>query len=334
MKNACLIFIMLASLATVSGTAGADAGRILIVHSYHESFDWVREINSSLRSVLSASGVEQRFFYMDTKRQASPVQIKASAGKAKQLLAKYRPDVVIAVDDNAQEYFAKDYVNQDGVQIVFCGVNADPRKYGYPAANVTGILERSYPLQTLHMLKILLPAVKKVIVVSDISPTSDQVLARIQALAPNLDPGISIVGYRKPGTFEQWRQVIDELDREGQTDALMIPLYHTVRQDGAQNSVPSAEILKWTLDHTQLPVVGLWPQDVIIGALLAVVVNPREHGRVAAKMALEILSGKRAGDIPVMINKEGYVMVNLHNKEHLAFDAHIDIDQIADQVIR
>ena len=92
--------------------------------------------------------------------------------------------------------------------------------------------------------------------------------------------------------------------------------------------------MHWTITHTQKPVVGLWPQNVTDGALLAVTVNPHEHGRVAALMAMEILKGKRAGDIPMLINKEGYVMVNLRNKDSLVFDAGIDIDQIADLVIR
>ena len=309
-------------------------GKVLVVHSYHESFDWVQTINITLRSVLEPAGVEQRFFYMDTKRKPDEAQKRAAGRRASQLLSEYHPGVVIAVDDNAQAYFAKNYVNKIGIQIVFCGVNADPQKYGYPAANVTGILERSYPIQTLQVLKVLLPGARKVMVVSDISATSDLVLPRIRQLALNLNPEMSILGYEQPATFSQWQQVIIGLDQDPQVDALLIPLYHTVRKEGTLTSVASGEVMQWTITHTQKPVVGLWPQNVTDGSLLAVTVNPREHGRVAAQMALQILNGKRAGNIPTVVNKEGYVMVNLRNTEHLVFDAGINIDQIADQVIR
>jgi ABC-type uncharacterized transport system substrate-binding protein len=334
MKRSCLFILTLAFLAVYPLGVWAAGGKVLVVHSYHEMFDWVKEVNTSLRSVLDPAGVRYQFFYLDTKRKPTEAQIKAAALRARHLLIEYRPGVVIAVDDNAQAYFAKDYINKRGIQIVFCGVNADPQKYGYPAANATGILERSYPIQTLHVLKVLLPDIGKVVVVSDVSTTSDLVLPRIKKLAPNLSPGMVIVGYEQPATFPRWQKIIIGLDQNPQIDALLIPLYHTVRKEGAPTSVASAEVMHWTITHTQKPVVGLWPQNVTDGALLAVTVNPHEHGRVAAQMALQILNGKNAGDIPVMVNKEGYVMVNLRNKEHLVFDAGINIDQIADRVIR
>jgi len=334
MKRSGLFMLTIICLAVHPLGVWAAGGKVLVVHSYHEGFDWVKEVNNSLRSVLDPAGVGYQFFYLDTKRNPTEAQIKAAARRARHLLTEYRPGVVIAVDDNAQAYFAKNYNNKRGIQIVFCGVNADPQKYGYPAANATGILERSYPIQTLHVLKVLLPDIHKVVVVSDVSTTSDLVLPRIQKLATNLSPGIDIVGYEQPVTFSQWQKAIIGLDQNPQIDALLIPLYHTVRKEGALTSVASIEVMRWTLAHTQKPVVGLWPQNVTDGALLAVTVNPHEHGRVAAQMALEILNGKRAGDIPVVANKEGYVMVNLRNKEHLIFDAGINIDQIADRVIR
>lgn len=334
MKKSGLFILAMTIWTLCAPSVRAFDGKVLIVHSYHESFDWVQQVNNALRSVLEPAGVDQRFFYMDTKRKPDDAQKKAAGRHARRVLAEYQPGVVIAVDDNAQAYFAKDFVNNIGVQVVFCGVNADPQKYGYPADNVTGILERSYPIQTLKVLKVLLPGIHKVTVVCDISATSELVLLRIRKLARNLSPDMQIVGYEQPATFSQWQQVIYDLDQDRQVDALLIPLYHTIRRDGALTSIASAEVMRWTITHTRKPVVGLWPQNVTDGSLLAVTVDPHEHGRVAAQMTLQILNGKRAGDIPIVVNKEGYVMVNLKNKEHLIFDAGIDIDQIADQVIR
>ena len=334
MKGSALFFLTIATLVLWALNVRAAESKVLVVHSYHEDFEWVQAIDDVLRSIFDLEGVDRRFFYLDTKRKPDDASKRDATRRAKQLFASYRPGVIIAVDDNAQAYFAKDYVNKRGIQIVFCGVNADPQKYGYPAANVTGILERSYPIQTLKVLKVLIPGIHKVMVVCDISTTSELVLPRIRKLAGNLSPDMHIVGYEQPATFSQWQQVIYDLDQDRQVDALLIPLYHTIRKDGAPTSIASTEVMHWTIAHTRKPVVGLWPQNVTDGSLLAVTVNPREHGRVAAQMALQILNGKRAGDIPIVVNKEGYVMVNLKNNGHLSFDASINIDQIADQVIR
>jgi len=54
------------------------------------------------------------------------------------------PDVLIAVDDNAQKYAAKYFVNHPRIKIVFSGINGSVQPYGYDTANnVTGILERN-----------------------------------------------------------------------------------------------------------------------------------------------------------------------------------------------
>ncbi len=315
-------------------TYSSAAGRVLVVHSYHEDYDWTREINSPIEAHLRSAGVEYQIYFMDTKNNPGEAWKNKSAQEAKRLVGQYKPSVVIAVDDNAQAYFVKSYVNRSPIQFVFCGVNAEPEAYGYPADNVTGILERTYPAQTLRVLKTILPKTRRVAVITDKSTTADLIWPRIQERVSTLSQEISIFQYHQPVTFSSWKQVILKLDQNSQVDALMIPLYHTVRNDGADTSVDSKEVMAWTVANTRKPVVGLWPQMLEDQGLLAVTVDPSEHGRVAASMALEILSGKRAADIPIQTNQDGYVMINLKGKQDLAYDLSLDIDQIADRVIR
>lgn len=326
----CLVFV----LHLFQWPHSQASERILVVHSYDKGYDWTQEITKAITAELEPRDVAYTFFYMDTKRNPGPALIKRAALEAKNVIRDFKPKVVIAVDDNAQAYLVKDYVNQSPIQFVFCGVNAKPEKYGYPADNVTGILERTYPAQTLRMLKTLLPNVHRVAVITDHSPTAKLVLWHIQQRNLNSNPGVSITEYLQPVTFSRWQETILRLDQDPRVDAMMIPLFHTVRQDSDQTSEDSNDVIAWTLAHTQKPVVGLYPQIVNRGGFLAVTVDPHEHGRVAAKMALEIVKGKKAADIPMRYNKDGYVMVNLKDKAHLPFDFKVDIDQIADLVIR
>ena len=143
-----------------------------------------------------------------------------------------------------------------------------------------------------------------------------------------------VVSYDQPATFSQWQTTIQRLDRNPKIDALMLPLYHTVRKDGTTRSMESVDVLKWTRAHTDKPLVGLRPRLIEDGGFLSVTVDPREHGRVAANMALDILSGKRASQIPIAVNKEGKVLINLKGTDHLLFNTSINIDQVADIVVR
>ena len=193
-------------------TAAPCGNRVLVVHSYHEGYDWVQGINNGIRENLK-SDQAYRTFYMDTKRHPSLEWKKKAAQEATELLKTYHPQVVITVDDNAQRFFAHDYVGKSPIQFVFCGVNEEPEEYGYPAANVTGILERTYPAQVLGLLKRMCPQVLNVAWVSDYSPTSVGVLARVQKLAQLNKLPLKIVAYKQPVTFEAWRNTIEAFDR-------------------------------------------------------------------------------------------------------------------------
>lgn len=117
--------------------------KVLLVHSYHPEYPWVDAISRGASETLEEHGIAVEIFYMDTKRKTDDLW-KARAGElAGRKTAEFAPDIIIAVDDNAQEYFGKHLVD-GSLPLVFCGVNSDPSKYGYPASNVTGIIERPH----------------------------------------------------------------------------------------------------------------------------------------------------------------------------------------------
>ncbi len=317
----------------LAGTALADK-RVLVIHSYHLDYEWTHAINKAIVKDLVTSGTDYQTFFMDTKRLSSEKAKKQAGQEAKKLIAAYQPQVVIAVDDNAQAYVVKDFVNKSNIQFVFCGVNSQAEKYGYPASNVTGILERLYPDQTLRMLKAVMPKAKQVAVVTDDSPTSDSILPRFKKKARDGELVIPIREYAQPATFALWKQTIQRLDRDPEIDAIMVPLYHTVKIDGSDKSMTPVRVMRWTVDNTQKPVLGVWSHSVEDGAFFAVTVDPREHGRVAARMAIEILSRKTARDVPMQINQEGFVIVNLKGTELFRLEANFDIELIADRIIK
>ena len=58
----------------------------------------------------------------------------------------------------------------------------------------------------------------------------------------------------------------------------------------------------WTVNMTSKTIVGLWHFSANDGALCAVAVDPYEHGKVAVFMARQVLSGKKASDLPIVAN--------------------------------
>jgi hypothetical protein len=116
---------------------------ILILHSYDKDYPWVRDINIGLNRVLNNKYLYQvRWYYMDTKRHPYD-NYKESAGiAARNLIEQTQPDVVIAMDDDAQKFVTQFFKNHPKIKIVFGGVNREVKDYGFDQSNnVTGILE-------------------------------------------------------------------------------------------------------------------------------------------------------------------------------------------------
>lgn len=305
--------------------------RILVIHSYHREHVSMPKRNIGLQNVLNdIEDIDIKYFYMDTKRKSSLEWKHKVARMAHERISEFEPDLLILFDDNAQRYVAKNYMNADKPQIVFAGVNDEPEAYGYPASNVTGILERTYPDQTLLLLSKIDPKIKRVAFISDDSATADGVIQYIRANKMPLD----ITAFDQPKSFDEWKKTVTRHENDPMVDAFLIPLYHTIKTTEKKDSrVPPPEVMKWTIDNTKKPIGGLWPFATKDGALCAVTVDLTEHGMVAAEMALRILNGVNAGQIPIVKNKDGFVIINIQTARRLDTLIPYEILQIADKIL-
>ena len=303
-------------------------GKVLLVHSYHEGYLWTDEITRGVRKGLAGTGAALEIFYMDTQRNPGE-RWKIQAGRqAKEAVARLRPDVVIAADDNAQAYFASGYAGKAYPQIVFCGVNADASKYGFPACNVTGILERPYFVQSFDMLKAIVPGANSVAVITDASPTSDQLIAYMRSRRLP----ITTTAVDQPSTFPAWQECIRSY--QDSVDAICVILYHTLTKgDGRGKPVSPGTVMAWTLANNRKPLFSVAMFCIEDGAIFGVVNSAHEQGLEAARIAREILKGKKAGAFPVVRPRKGAVWVNIRTAEKMGFELPFDIIRATDRIL-
>lgn len=282
--------------------------KALLVHSYHSGYPWVDAITRGVQSGLANSGVELDVFYMDTKRQTDEPW-KARAGKlAAQKVEQWAPDVVITADDNAQQYFGRQLV--DGkLPLVFCGVNAEPSQYGYPATNVTGVIERPFFKETLVFLQQIRP-IHKVAVLSCEDNTSRGAINFIKEQIVDCE-----VETRLVNDFDEWKLAIE--DCNGRFDALGIYMYHTVKEKGNPVSLDPKVVIQWTVEHTRIPTMGYFDFAVEDGLLLGVVESGEEQGERAAQYAVKILGGMPPHSLPVCKANRGTRMFNVETGARL-----------------
>ena len=131
--------LALAAQATAAAAAPPPA-RCLFVSSYHAGYEWNDGIERGLHSTLK-DRCEIRKFYMDGKRNLGEAFANAKALEAKQLVETWKPDVIIAADDNVSKFLIMPYYKNAAIPVVFCGLNWTAEPYGYPYRNATGMIE-------------------------------------------------------------------------------------------------------------------------------------------------------------------------------------------------
>jgi ABC-type uncharacterized transport system substrate-binding protein len=319
--------ILLVCFAIVGcGNAGGGkpaSVRVLVVHSYHFEYPWTKSIDDGIMDVLRDKGYTVEKFFMDTKQNTNEA-FKIKAGQA--ALAKidsFKPVVVIASDDNAQEYMGKFLVNRKDVSLVFCGVNLDMKVYNYPAANVTGVLERPFVGSTLDLLQKVTRGIETVTIFTDKSPTSKGFINYITSL--ELD--VKIVVIIETDDFDEWKRKFETI----KGDAVVTYLYHTIHKSG--KPVSPRNVMKWTTERMERPWVGFFYFAIEDGVLLGHVESGFEHGELAARRAVEIIDGKKAVEIPVITASKGLIMVNDKTARKLGIDWS-PIRNVTDRVIK
>ena len=269
--------------------------RLLILHSYYKDYSWVRDQNEGMQRILKDKvSYIVKEHYLDTKRKPYPEYMERAGREARELIERWKADLIIACDDDAQELVGKYFVNDPKIKIVFTGIQGNYAKYGYDTANnVTGLIEKvavnGIKETLMELNKNREVKLTKIFHLSDKSNYSQFVRKEITFF--NWQP-FELVNSAEYKTFEDWKNAVKKANDEA--DILLITNYHTIRRSAEDKSiVPSQEIIEWTEANSSLPGIGAWGFYVEDGGMLAVAVSPYEQGETAAQIAVNILEGKK-----------------------------------------
>lgn len=291
-------------------------GKVLVIHSYNYDYEWVVGVNRGIKIGIADFDIQVEHFYMDTKNRTSNEWKKTAADTAMNLIDQWKPDVVITVDDNAQQYVGSKIAKTGRPNLVFCGVNNQMELYGYPTENVTGILERPHFKECMQFLKNILPNTKNVVIISDVGPTTDGTFEYMQ----KQDTGdINVLGWHKLSTLDQWKNAV--MDAQRKADAIVIYTYHTLKtNENDEKSVPSKTVIGWTVQNSQLPIVGFLTFAIDNGTFCGVIESAMDQGFLAGQKTVKILNGQKPGSIEVSISKKTQKMINLDTAKKLGID--------------
>lgn len=293
--------------------------KILVISSYHPEYSWVQEEEKGFHEILQVQKIEAKieYFYMDSKRNTDLKWIETKAKEAQTKIEEFKPDIVVVFDDNATSYVATKYIGKK-IPFVFSGVNADPKEYGLPSQNITGVIERHPILDAINLVMQLDPKIKKVAIITDDSNSSWGHFTYYKTLKFPVE----IVELCATDNFEGWKQKIRQYQTK--VDAIGFIEYHTLKDPSFKQSLPPKEVIDWTLKNNRLPEFTTLDFAVKDGALCGDTVSGVFQGKAAAELVASILKGKKPSELPLLCPAEGKKVVNQKRAKELKIQVPIE----------
>lgn len=310
-----LLFALL--IIGVAGNVYAR-NRILWLDSYDPTNQWTSNLGEAIKSTLADYDVELKVHHMDTKRHKTKQYIKKAAQEAVELIKAYKPDVVIASEDNASKYVVEPYFKNASIPFVFCGVNHSAERYGYPYKNATGIIELD-PIPKLIFSLSRFHFIDKVGYLAE-----DGTSARINGGVYKTQTRFHCVEYYVH-SLRQWQETYRRAQNE--VDVLIIgnisgikdwDNYEAMKTILADTKIPTGSVLEFLAPYTFIGCIKL----------------PSEQGRWAAEAALKILEGVPVSSIPLAEPVDGKLIVNFRIAEVLGIKVPKSYTDKADKIIR
>lgn len=270
--------------------------KVFYVNSYQAGYRWSDGIEKGIRSVLRNTEIELKIHYMDTKMMRSEAEKKAAALKARQAINAFGPDVVIASDDNASQYLIMPFYKDADLPVVFCGVNGDSSRYGFPYRNVTGMEEIDRQDIAFKLLRPYAQGDRKGYLVANTLTSKYLVQYATEKL------GVKFQKVYMPGTFAEWKNAYLRLQNE--VDMFII---------GSNAGVigwDDKDFTQFAFQNARIPTITGF-SSAMPYAMIGYTILPEEHGAWAAATALRIIDGERPGNIPITQNKQGRLFLNL-----------------------
>ncbi|MCK4744113.1 MAG: hypothetical protein KAT25_09855 [Sulfuriflexus sp.] len=287
--------------------------KCLHVMSYHQGYEWNDGIEAGVESVLRGK-CELKKFYMDSKRNTEIKFIQQKALQAKKLIESYKPDIVIASDDNASRYLVQVFYKNVELPFVFAGINWDAEAYGYPYKNATGMVEVA-PVQTmLEIAQRNIGRVREIAFLSGDVLTEHKDYEQYARIYGRLGIDVRPIFVKD---MRAWLDGFASFAKAQTADFIILGNNAGIRNWDNERALRQVNELGKILTMTTYK----WMMPV---TMLGVRKRASEQGEWAAEVALEILAGTDVKRIPITINRH---WVLYQNKE-LLVKAGIDVDDV------
>jgi PAS domain S-box-containing protein len=302
-RKKVLLFVFIIPLHLINFSVLAqDSSRpnVLLLHSYHQQFKWTGDITQGVESVLEGK-CNLQVQYMDTKRQFDEEYQEILLNLVYHKYKKHKYQVIISSDNNALDFLKKYHDTIFGnTPIVFCGVNyAAPVDFeGFE--NITGISEDVDIEKNFQLIKCLQPNAENLFIVVDETPTGHRVKDEIKHVIQKESNLFKTVEVTEMVSMAELEAKLSELPK---TYAVLFTLFFRDSEDKYYSYGESARRVSAS---SKVPVFSLWDFYLNFGVVGGFMADGFAQGEEAAKLAWQIIQGKKAHELPIVWESPNY----------------------------
>ena len=302
-KAYSLVYLLLILLLCCSNFSLAvkaeenDQKNILILNSYHDTFNWTHEESQGIKNSLKSNGknVFISVEHMDWKNNNSKRNWDYLYDYYKYKYENKHLDLIISTDDTALD-FALEHRKEifSDAPIVFCGVNSEGIKELIKNDNnVTGVTEEIDPLETLRLAVKANPLIDKIYLLYDNSESGLSTGQLMNETIKGFDSNINIINWNDL-SFDEILSKVQKLNKNS-------IVYITTYSSDANNTVYDIDyVIKEVCLLSNVPVYGLYDFALGNGIIGGKMLSGRLQGESAAQIAIRVLSGEDPDDIPIL----------------------------------
>nr|WP_320191274.1 ABC transporter substrate binding protein [uncultured Desulfobacter sp.] len=273
---------------------------ILYINSYHPGYCWSDDIESGLTEQLKfkTKDSELSIEYLDSKHFAGrDVQAKI-ADLLNIKYANYIFDLVI-VSDNAAFDFAVEYRKRlfQGVPIVFCGYNGFRPEALKNLSNITGVNEETDIKGLIDTALCIQPQIRTLaFILSTKDISSKKITEKTEELIIQEYSNKYKIILLKDAPIVQIKKTLTQIPNE--SALFLIGLSSDICAGRTLTPLSHGRLISAA---SPIPIYTFWNFYLNTGVLGGKIIRGYDQGKAAADMALQILNGKSAERIPILM---------------------------------
>lgn len=266
--------------------------KILYLNSYHKGYEWSDQVTKGIEEVFYHKNIYLDIEYLDTKREFSIEYQEQLINILRYKHTEHKYDLIITSDNNAFDlvYRNRDIFNET-IPIVFCGLNF-VEKGLYENQNITGINEDIDITANIELIRGMHPKTKNIYVITDNTTTGKIIQNKVNKVAKSITHiNIEPVFNKSMDEITTLVNNLDELD---------VVFFTNFARDSIGDYYDTAVATHLVTDKSIVPVYGAWDFQINHGIVGGIVITGYDQGVSAANIALKVLNGLSANDIPII----------------------------------